>query len=470
MEASASISSNNNEYQCVNLQNSEDPWNLEEAAKKIAALQIEDEKVLSITEDMIVSVMHSDPEEQLNGTRKFRRLLSSQEPHIDEIIKLGMVPIFVGFLKTENPKLQSEAAWVLTNIANGNVDQTRVIIEASAVRELVKLLYSPNEELQEICIWALANIAGTNETFRNFVHFSGIMIPLLNLLSKTSKMSIIKTGVWALRNLCRGKNPQPELMKITPVVRALAKLLHHNDPEVIVDICFAISYVCECGDDYIQTVIDSGVGRRFIDLLSHHSADVVYSVLRAVGHIFIATNVNVGCLLDCIALIALRHLLFANNAIIRRTTCWALSNVTAGDKSQLQRVIDTAIFPRIIEIILSQSTDTKERHDALWVIRNAIFASNFQQTKYLVGIGLMAALCECLSISQIENFKTINLALNSLSKVLEIGTENLHSMIDMNSLVSVLKPKLDYLTISGALNRNEEFILIQEYLNNYQRC
>ena len=65
-------------------------------------------------------------------------------------------------------------------------------------------------------MWALGNIAGENTDFRNVVLESGVLPPLLKLLSTTSNISILKNGSWLLSNLVRGK-PQPDFYKLKDV-------------------------------------------------------------------------------------------------------------------------------------------------------------------------------------------------------------------------------------------------------------
>ena len=70
---------------------------------------------------MVMGVMGSDPALQTECTTQFRRLLSIEKnPPIQQVIDSGVVPRFVMFLqRDDNPALQFEAAWALTNIASG---------------------------------------------------------------------------------------------------------------------------------------------------------------------------------------------------------------------------------------------------------------------------------------------------------------------------------------------------------------
>ena len=71
------------------------------------------------------------------------------------------VPVLIDLLKKEDiPDIQFESAWALTNIAIGNQDETKVVIENGAIPILVTLLNSPVDKVREQAVWGLGNISG----------------------------------------------------------------------------------------------------------------------------------------------------------------------------------------------------------------------------------------------------------------------------------------------------------------------
>ena len=218
---------------------------------------------------------------QVNATKKFRKVLSiPHAPPIEEVIRAGVVPRFVQFLKcTGFPEIQFEAAWALTNIASETSENTAAVVDSGTVPVPVQLLRSPSDDVSEQAMGGLRNIAGDCPKYRDMVLGENALHPLLEQLNDGSKLVMLRTATWAVSNLCRGK-PKQQFDQLKDALPALARLLQSNkDIEVLLDACWALSYLTDGLKDQIQAVIDTGVCQRLGQLLSCQNAGLMISAL-----------------------------------------------------------------------------------------------------------------------------------------------------------------------------------------------
>ncbi|CAE5966388.1 unnamed protein product [Arabidopsis arenosa] len=389
------------------------------------------DKKLESLQDMIAGVLSDDPALQLESTTQFRKLLSiERSPPIEEVIAAGVVPRFVEFLKKEDyPAIQFEAAWALTNIASGTSDHTKVVIDHNAVPIFVQLLASPSDDVREQAVWALGNVAGDSPRCRDLVLGCRALLPLLNQLNEHAKLSMLRNATWTLSNFCRGK-PQPHFDQVKPALPALERLIHSNDEEVLTDACWALSYLSDGTNDKIQTVIEAGVVTRLVELLLHPSPSVLIPALRTVGNIVTGDDLQTQWVINSGALPCLANLLTQNyKKSIKKEACWTISNITAGNKDQIQTVVEANLIAPLVSLLQNAEFDIKK--EAAWAISNATSGGSHDQIKHLVEQGCIKPLCDLLVC---PDPRIITVCLEGLENILKVGEaeKNLGNTGDMN--------------------------------------
>lgn len=376
------------------------------------------EKKLESLPAMVAGVYSDDGNLQLEATTQFRKLLSiERNPPIEEVIRAGVVPRFVEFLTREDlPQLQFEAAWALTNIASGTSENTKVVIDHGAVPIFVQLLGSPSDDVREQAVWALGNVAGDSPRCRDLVLSNGALIPLLAQLNEHAKLSMLRNATWTLSNFCRGK-PQPSFDQTRPALPALERLINSNDEEVLTDACWALSYLSDGTNDKIQAVIESGVCPRLVELLLHPSPSVLIPALRTVGNIVTGDDVQTQCVINHQALPCLLSLLTQNHKkSIKKEACWTISNITAGNKDQIQAVIAAGIIGPLVHLLQTAEFDIKK--EASWAISNATSGGTHDQIKFLVSQGCIKPLCDLLVC---PDPRIVTVCLEGLENILKVG-------------------------------------------------
>uniref|UniRef100_A0AAQ4NZL1 Importin subunit alpha n=1 Tax=Gasterosteus aculeatus aculeatus TaxID=481459 RepID=A0AAQ4NZL1_GASAC len=402
-----------------------------------------DFKGQNVTLDAILQNATSDNAViQLSAVQAARKLLSSdRNPPIDDLIKSGILPILVKCLeRDDNPSLQFEAAWALTNIASGTSAQTQAVVKSNAVPLFLRLLHSPHQNVCEQAVWALGNIIGRWCFFRSavcvcvcvcvyiiltsacpgdgpqcrdYVISLGVVKPLLSFINPSIPITFLRNVTWVIVNLCRNKDPPPPMETVQEILPALCVLIYHTDINILVDTVWALSYLTDGGNEQIQMVIDSGVVPFLVPLLSHQEVKVQTAALRAVGNIVTGTDEQTQVVLNCDVLSHFPNLLTHPKEKINKEAVWFLSNITAGNQQQVQAVIDAGLIPMIIHQLAKGDFGTQK--EAAWAISNLTISGRKDQVEFLVEQNVIPPFCNLLSV---KDSQVVQVVLDGLKNIL----------------------------------------------------
>uniref|UniRef100_A0A665U9S7 Importin subunit alpha n=1 Tax=Echeneis naucrates TaxID=173247 RepID=A0A665U9S7_ECHNA len=343
---------------------------------------------------------------QLSAVQAARKLLSSdRNPPIDDLIKSGILPILVHCLdRDDNPSLQFEAAWALTNIASGTSEQTQAVVQSSAVPLFLRLLHSPHQNVCEQAVWALGNIIGDGPQCRDYVISMGVVKPLLSFISPSIPITFLRNVTWVMVNLCRHKDPPPPM-------------------ETIQENVFIFVYA---GNEQIQMVIDSGIVPHLVPLLSHQEVKVQTAALRAVGNIVTGTDEQTQVVLNCDALSHFPALLTHPKEKINKEAVWFLSNITAGNQQQVQAVIDAKLVPMIIHLL--DKGDFGTQKEAAWAISNLTISGRKDQVAHLIEKQVIPPFCNLLTV---KDAQVVQVVLDGLSNILKMADDEAETIANL---------------------------------------
>lgn len=229
----------------------------------------------------------TDATKRFDAVQTARKMVAQQQdPPINELIRVGFVPILVESLKWEqHPQLQFEAAWALTNIASGTSEQTHIVVQSGAVSLFIALLSSNDTCVAEQCVWALGNITGDGPQLRDFVISQGIIPPLLQRVTPQSPVKFLRTLTWTISNLCRNKEPPPPVAAMQQLIPPLIYLVQQPDREIKTDACWAFAFIADSTQEMVQLVVNANIIPFIVTLLYTQENRVILPALRTLGSV-----------------------------------------------------------------------------------------------------------------------------------------------------------------------------------------
>ncbi|KAK7397107.1 hypothetical protein VNO78_18274 [Psophocarpus tetragonolobus] len=223
--------------------------------------------------------------------------------------------------------LQLGSLLVLTSLSSGTHDHRRILLQQGALPLLLKLLTSDTRDdiMQEVySSWNMAD----SPYYRLRLLDLGALMPILNLLkSPHSRFSLFKIATFCLSNLVRGK-PRVNFVQVKPALPVLQQLLHSTNEEVVIDACWALSYLLDGQIDIAEDLTEEGVCPKLMELLNRPSETVILPALVALGNIAAGFIAQTQAVIEANIIQILVHALHHDDFDVQKAATRAIFNFT----------------------------------------------------------------------------------------------------------------------------------------------
>ncbi|KAJ6247018.1 importin subunit alpha [Anaeramoeba flamelloides] len=332
-------------------------------------------KTVSSYQQMFDIITEKDPDYKMKmGSilKKIRYMISS--PNYSDLV-IDMVTdqkLLISLFKLLEPNksaiYQLDALLILSNILSQYKNKINALIEYGLIPFLAYPLQNKTQEnLIFYTLICVGLIAGSNEKNRNKIIDSDLPKFIIKIVENTKDLRLIRQSSWVFSVLF-DQIPLPSFEKLEAMVELFFDLINFEDEEVIIDISKAISKIA-FNPQNIGLILDSNILPTIVSHLSSGINRIILPSLKIIGNMLLGTNEQDNLIINTKLLETLKELLTSENMLIRKDTCWIISNILT-QKQHLILVQDHGIFEILYEILQNDHLSVKK--ESLYCFCNII--------------------------------------------------------------------------------------------------
>ncbi|RKP38009.1 armadillo-type protein [Dimargaris cristalligena] len=308
--------------------------------------------------------------ECLKGLKMLSSRLISPSRSLEKYILVGScVPQLMRLIHSPNSEIQLQATWCITNIAAGSAELCTKIM--GAVPFLIQSLKANNCDLADQAAWAIGNIAAEGPQFREELAKQGVTPPLVGLLNQEHSSRLTQTVCFALSNLARCPSAAVrELFDADIGPKLMQHLDSHASLDVLKEVFWVLVYITAGDINYAQRLIEEqDVIAALVPQLAKFAdqGSAALPLIRTLGNVSAISEATADRVLAFPEILKqLLHWVAESPArTVKKEGLWVLSNLTAGTKTQVNKVLKQDTVAILTQIM---------GHDAFDIRREAAFS------------------------------------------------------------------------------------------------
>lgn len=195
---------------------------------------------------------------------------------------------------------------------------------------------------------------------------------------------MIKTGVWALSNICRGKPRYPPANKAKIVDFFVSVLLGFNDRCLIIDSAWALDALLSNGSN-IERLYQKNLASRLKLLLEEGADDpnVLRPLARIVGQMATVSASYTQELMNLGIIESLRSLEQFSRRSLLKDYCWVLSNIAAGPRTHCDALVRSGALGFVLTLFKESECEDILK-ESVWTICNFVIGCSFESMEEML--------------------------------------------------------------------------------------
>ena len=337
---------------------------------------------LSILKDMLAA---SPPEVKSGVLDTLLCFIEANTNSLKCFVQANLVPLIRETAeKTQDLEVRLLCFAMLANVFTLPRDEILEIYDVSYIRLLQSGI--KDSKTFSYAILGLANLGHDSSKFRRDQINSGVLQELVEFMEQATGEEAFENLGFFLFVLLREAEVLP-LDSIHQMLQWIKVLISANNNQLTKDCLYSLKLLTSFEEAHITLVIDNNLDKVALGYLKSQDLETLRTSICVLGNIMGGTDKQTQIMLENGVLDKLMPIVDHSDRNIRTKVFWALSNLTAGTKTQIKKFVNHGILKLCIEGLVDQ--DLKVRKECAYMVLNLLKEGLPKDKMKLLEVGVM---------------------------------------------------------------------------------